>query len=104
LGNYSLQNTVGGYLNTGIGVGSLQNVNSGNKNVAVGYIAGNSITNGSNNTLLGSYSDALDGVINSTAIGANAIVTTSNQIVLGTSSENVLIPGNILLNGLVRQF
>ena len=46
-------------------------------------------------TFLGANTDtAVSGIQQSTAIGYGAQVTGSNQIVLGTSTENVYIPGN----------
>jgi hypothetical protein len=37
-------------------------------------------------------SSGIGNIYNSTAIGANSIITTSNQIVLGTSAETIIIP------------
>ncbi len=54
---------------------------------------------GDRNTLLGAVSKVDSGVNHSTAIGADAVVSTSNTIVLGTSSETVRIPGNLNVTG-----
>jgi hypothetical protein len=45
--------------------------------------------------LLGAFSDALDNLDFATAIGANAVVTTSNTIVLGrpNGADKVVVPG-----------
>ena len=78
VGGYALNNTTGGY------------------NSALGHNAGTTNTTGINNTYIGYWSDAaldLTGLNNSTAIGANAKVTASNQIMLGTAGERVVIPG-----------
>jgi hypothetical protein len=56
----------------------------GNNNVAVGDLAGVSSTTQSNNTFIGAASDGAVGVYNATAIGANAKVTHSDSIVLGS--------------------
>lgn len=53
---------------------------------------------GVNNTYIGAYADSApygggEGFENSTALGYRARVTNSNQIVLGTATENVNIPG-----------
>jgi len=56
----------------------------GNNNVAVGDLAGVSSTTQSNNTFIGAGSDGAVGVYNATAIGANAKVTHSDSIVLGS--------------------
>jgi len=39
---------------------------------------------------------------NSTAIGYNSTITASNQIVLGTTSENVVISGNQTFRGIIQ--
>ena len=73
-----------------------------NTTAALGYRAGPQITvneqiNTDNlyNTYLGANTDILGTttILNSTAIGYNAQITESNQIVLGTISENISIPG-----------
>jgi hypothetical protein len=53
---------------------------------------------GNNNTFLGATADATANVSNSTAIGYNAKVSGSNQIVLGTSSETTIISGPLQTN------
>jgi len=67
---------------------------------AIGYQAGIYDYNGSNNTYLGAITGQTSSDSNtyarSTAIGYNAVINASNQIVLGTSTEKVSIPGNYL--------
>ncbi len=69
---------------------------SGGLNTFVGILAGNTNTTGSSNTLLGGNSDVgVNNLNHATAIGADAIVSTSNTIVLGRANGNdkVVIPG-----------
>ena len=100
-GNYSLnQNDTGSY-NTAIGVSTLCNV-FGTNNVAVGAYAGNQIY-GNNNTLIGANSDSASDIeryYNSTAIGCNAQINGSDQIMLGGVNSSgvyplVYVPGGI---------
>ena len=82
-------NTSGGS-NTAHGYQSLYYNTTGSNNVAVGYTAGNSTnaasTTGSNNTFVGSNANpgTQTSLSNATAIGANAQVTASNAMVLGS--------------------
>ena len=102
LGNYncafgvnSLYNNKTGNYNCAFGVDSLLN-SGGNNNTAYGYYAG-SKNSGSNNTYLGYNTDANSAesiYTQSTALGANAIIDASNEIVLGTSTESIKIPGS----------
>ena len=82
-------NTSGGN-NTAHGYQSLYYNTIGSNNVAVGYTAGDSTnavsTTGSNNTFVGSNANpgTQASLTNATAIGANAQVTASNAMVLGS--------------------
>ena len=67
-------NTTGGS-NTGIGFSALINNTTGTGNTALGYSAG--------------PDSAHPNLSNATAIGANAVVTTSNALVLGATGTNV---------------
>jgi hypothetical protein len=70
---------------------------TGSDNVFVGDNAGNDNTTGSRNVFIGSGSgnpSAATQVSNSVAIGANAAVSTSNTIVLGTNGQRTVIPGH----------
>jgi len=123
LGAGSLCNNDIGSLNTAVGSSALeglvaeqsvgnQNVavgaqalysNTGDLNTSIGTYAAQNVTNGSYNTFLGAYT-TFDHVNNpyqnSTAIGYNAVITASNQIVLGgtgpTGYPEVIIPGGII--------
>ena len=85
-----------GSSNTGVGSGALSSITTGANNVAVGRNAGTSgtaITTGSNNTFVGYQAQADgNGYSNSTALGSGAVITASNQVVLGTTNETVVIP------------
>lgn len=70
----------------------------GSYNTACGNYAGATATGQSNtNTFIGAYADVLNRTYNkidrSTAIGAYAKITRSNQIVIGGETETVEIPG-----------
>jgi hypothetical protein len=60
---------------------------TGDLNTAVGFLSGSGIKAGSSNTFLGSHASAASDVSNATAIGANALVTQSNTLVLGNSAS-----------------
>lgn len=80
--------------NSFFGAGAGQNTTSGAGNTFVGFVAGNSNTTGNFNTAVGyNASFAFETLSNATAIGAGAIVSTSNTIVLGTPDERVVIAG-----------
>ena len=120
VGVNSLQTNISGKNNTAVGVNSslfnsngqsnvsvgeralFYNIN-GSENTAIGKNAGaNNGKNGTvcnSNTFLGAYSDVSDNTIvytQSTAIGYNAKITASNQIVLGSINEYVYIPGGTI--------
>jgi hypothetical protein len=96
-GSQSLYNNIDGYNNTAIGASALYNNTQGNDNTAIGYNAGTNITDGSNNTFLGTQSN-IDSSLNtynySTALGYQATIDDSNQMVFGTSTEKIKIPGS----------
>ncbi len=88
-GYLSLVYNTTGILNTGFGGDALLLNTSGNFNTAIGAQAGltadGSYMTESNNTAVGAYSLFATGTItNATAIGADAFVTESNAIVLGS--------------------
>ena len=78
-------NTVGSN-NTAIGHSALYANNTGNYNTAVGYGAFYGNNTGNYNTAIGYQAGALSfpNLTNATAIGANAAVTASNSLVLGS--------------------
>jgi hypothetical protein len=92
-------NTIG-QANTAIGRQALLNNRTGYDNVAMGNNAGIDLSGNSyRNTFLGTSTNvSLSSLVynNSTALGYQAIITASNQIVLGTSNESVYIPGSYL--------
>ena len=85
--------------NTAVGYQSLNNNVNGYQNVALGYQGGLKDINGYNNTYIG-FQTGQDSSANtyskSTAIGSGATITASNQIVLGTASEGLYVPGKYL--------
>jgi len=98
VGYSTLQSNDDGIRNTAVGFGSLPLNNTGNQNTAVGNDAGLLLTGNSNyNTFLGGRT-AVDTNLslysNSTALGYQATIDASNQIVLGTALESVYIPGS----------
>jgi hypothetical protein len=59
------------------------------------------VGSGTFNTIIGTTARVAEGVtvINSTAIGAQATVSTSNTIVLGTTSQKTQVPGELIVRG-----
>jgi hypothetical protein len=123
LGAGSLCNNNTGSLNTAIGSSALeglvsdesvgnQNVavgaqalysNTGDLNTSIGTYAAQNVTNGSYNTFLGAnttFDHVNNPYQNSTAVGYNAVITGSNQIVLGgtgpTGYPQVIVPGGVI--------
>ncbi|GAB4048006.1 tail fiber domain-containing protein [Spirosoma litoris] len=108
VGTDALYNNLDGHDNTAFGGSALLNNTSGPGNMASGNLALRLNTTGANNTAsgtialqnntTGSYNTALGynsgpstgNLNNATAIGANAIVNASNQIVLGDNSISSL--------------
>jgi len=88
--------------NTAFGASSLSQAGTASEtssyNTAIGINAG-ALTVGMNNTLIGANTEAYIGMINkinnSTAIGYNAQLTESNQVLLGTATETVYVPGKM---------
>ncbi len=95
-----------GWFNTAIGEGALFYSTMGSSNTAVGGGALEWNVTGSNNTALGSNAgpdSQSTSLTNATAIGANAVVSESNALVLGSSGVKVGIgtatPGNVFTIG-----
>jgi hypothetical protein len=92
-------NNTTGQLNAFFGEGTGSANTTGSGNTFIGRDADFDVANpaGDNNTLLGANSRVNSGVSNSTAIGAGAVVGTSNTIVLGRSGgqDTVQVPGII---------
>jgi hypothetical protein len=96
-GSAALQNNISGYFNTAIGSGALKANKIGTYCTGIGYNAASTYdASGNYNTYLGSNTDCSSNLLvnNSTAIGYNAIIDVSNQIVLGTTAEKIKIPGS----------
>lgn len=64
------------------------------KSIVIGYQAGN-VGVGEKCILIGSNTIGNTGSTGSVAIGYNATISDSNQIVLGTTSETVYVPGDL---------
>ncbi len=80
--------------NVALGYQSLLNLSDGTANVMVGYSAGQTVTTGNYNTYLGSYTDSDDGTYShSIALGDNAYIRGSNQLVVGSSSSSYVSNG-----------
>ena len=97
IGVRALDTNTGGSYTIGIGTNSLTDKGSGSYNTAIGAESGATDTNTSYNTFLGANTDiaTTTAPTNSTAIGYNAKINESNQIVMGTASEYVCIPGQL---------
>ena len=106
IGGVSLYSNVDGNANIAVGQGALYYNTSGSENAALGYnslnnieenyntgigsYAGTSLISGTLNTALGYRSDISNNLTNATAIGANATVTSSNTIQLGSVSVTLV--------------
>lgn len=87
IGHESLFSNTSGFNNVGQGLLSLYSNSSGNNNSGLGVRALNSNTTGNLNNAFGADSDVATGNLsNATAIGSNALVSSSNSIVLGSIS------------------
>ena len=87
--------------NTAAGYEALR-FTTGANNTSLGYSAGSVNTTGSDNTFIGHNANAnagSTGLINATAIGSGATVSTSNRVKLGNNADvefdNALLPGGI---------
>lgn len=86
-----------GQSNVAIGMDTLNNNVTGSNNTALGFNAGSYDISGNYNTYLGYGTSKLNNssiYTNSTALGYEAVINASNQIVLGTASESVQILGS----------
>ena len=92
IGSETLRLNTTGSNNVAIGNTTLYNTTGGN-NTAVGFqagTAGTANTTGTNNTYIGYQAQAnANNYSTSTALGSGAIITASNQVVLGTTNETV---------------
>ena len=94
IGMFSLQNNLDTGDNAALGWGALMNTTSSYGNTALGAHAGQYLaTSSNNNTFIGNYSGVSESssatiIENSTALGADATVTTSNTMVFGNENVN----------------
>ena len=73
---------------------------TGGFNTFLGYAAGWTNTTGNGITLVGAQTDVGSANLDhATAIGANAVVSTSNTVVLGRSADTVQVPGALNVAG-----
>ncbi len=80
--------------------GNFNIVGSASNNTAVGYGALTSNTTGKSNTALGVNANVAEGnLTNATAIGAGAVVTTNNEIMLGNSDVTKVRTFGSVLSG-----
>lgn len=120
LGTFAGAGNTGGTHNTFVGLAAGDNNTSGSRNAFLGLIAGDGNTTGSynvflghqaglsnhtgsNNTLLGNNANVgFDDLTHATAIGAEAVVSTSNTIALGRAdgSDFVKVPGQLQVDTL----
>lgn len=90
MGYRALELNYSGDGNVAIGWDALRRT-KGSGNLGVGYNAGYNNIGGLNNTLVGSLADvSSNNLSNATAIGANAIVDTSNKIQLGDNNVTLV--------------
>lgn len=83
-GNTAGQDTTTGQRNTFIGDQSGLNNTTGSSNTFVGQGTGFLQSTGNNNTLIGVLAGVFSNLQNASAIGAKALVSTSNSLVLGS--------------------
>lgn len=87
-----------GGANTFLGTGAGSNSTSGSRNTFVGQGAGRNNLEGSNNTALGDGASVSSDLEFATAIGANAVVTTSNTVVIGRPQDTITSGGKMRVN------
>jgi len=94
-----LSNTIGSR-NSFFGLMAGASNTEGSNNSFFGDRAGETNVTGGNNTLIGFFANvASDNLTFATAIGSNAVVSTSNTLVLGRGADTVQIPGNLNVMG-----
>ncbi len=97
-GNYGFYNSFFGESAGG------SNSTGGFQNSFFGYKAGFTNTTGHSNTAVGNFADVGSGnLIYATAIGANAVVSTHNTIMLGRALDRVVAPGNMIVGDPITQ-
>jgi hypothetical protein len=85
------------YKNSIVGNGALQLNTTGSNNTAIGDNALYSNTTGSNNTAIGNNANYTGGIVytNNTCLGANSIVSGSNQVQLGDNQTTTYCCGAV---------
>jgi len=103
LGESALETLTGQSFSQDVAIGyrALANATNCTDCVAIGVSTGGQVLTGSRNTFLGTGTNFSSATQHndSTAVGYGALITASNQIVLGRSTETVNIPGKIEANG-----
>jgi hypothetical protein len=89
-GSAALQNNTTGGANTAVGNNALFGNTTGFENSVFGTDAGETNVAGSLNTFIGTGADANADYTNGTALGAGALLFTSNSIVLGNTSISAI--------------
>ncbi len=93
-GTLAGQSNTAGIQNAFLGRSAGQSNTTGDNNVFVGFAAGDSNQVGNNNTMIGAGADfTATNLTYATAIGSEALVSTSNTVVLGRGVDIVRIPG-----------
>jgi hypothetical protein len=115
VGRAAMYTTTNSSYNSAIGYEAMKTTTNSDYNNATGYQAMYTSTGDYNNAIgykalyinSGNYNNAFgynttihNGASYSTVIGYNASTNMSNQIVLGTATETVVIPGNLSTAGL----
>jgi len=100
IGYYALGRNTTGNSNTCVGLGSGSNITTGNNNVIVGQYAGLSAVSTTGATCIGTTSDTSFNY--STAIGCNSVCTSQYQVMLGTSSDTVVVAGKLSIIGTIN--
>jgi hypothetical protein len=103
IGKDAMRIANGALRNVAVGNGTGGRLTSGNRNVIIGYRAGFNLVTEAHNTLVGHDANLTlsAGITNSTALGSNAVVTTSNTIQLGNASVSSVNTSGTLTAGTV---
>jgi hypothetical protein len=97
-GDFAGNGNTTGFSNTFVGVSAGFQHKTGDDNTFIGRGSGTLQTSGNSNTLLGTNSNLANGLSFATAIGAGATVSQSNTVVLGRTSDSVLIPNSLYIS------
>ena len=95
-GHFNSTGANNSFFGKGAGIGNT----TGELNVFLGANTGASNVLGTSNTLIGANANVLGGNLSyATAIGAEAVATTSNSIFLGRPADTVKVPGGMTVTG-----